>query len=64
MAVWHLLLVDNYKSCNSELIFIPAVCMPLIQPMDVFVTSNNACEWSHLCNAQFMVIPSNHQSRM
>ena len=50
MAVRHLLLVDNYKShmteeskkiveetCNSELIFIPAGCTPLVQPMDVSV---------------------------
>ena len=49
-AVRRLLLVNNYKShitqeskkiveetCNSERIFIPAGCTPLVQPMDVSV---------------------------
>ena len=37
MTAWHLLLVDNYKSCNSELIFVSAGCTPLVQSMDVSV---------------------------
>ena len=50
MAVLRLLLDDNYKShmtqerkkivevtCNSELIFIPAGCTPLVQPIDVLM---------------------------
>ena len=50
MAVQRLLLINNYKAhmtdeskrivnenCNSELIFIPAGCTPLVQHMDVSV---------------------------
>ena len=50
MAAPRLLLVDYYKAhmtdeskrivnenCNSELVFIPAGCTPLMQPMDVSV---------------------------